>query len=98
MTYELAKQLKDAAFQSETFVCGEKGEPWYAPTLSELIESCGEKFGELSYFGESFTEPWFAGGGESIYDDWEFEKGGYTPEEAVARLWLALQPPKAVLT
>jgi len=43
MNYELAKQLKDAGFEmSEDCQC-DNGEP----TLSELIDACGDGFGEL---------------------------------------------------
>jgi hypothetical protein len=57
------------------------------PTLSELIEACGEHLRSLDNCGEQ--------GWEAIREDDEcgepigFEEGS-TPEEAVARLWLAL--------
>lgn len=53
----------------------------YVPTLSELIEACGNKFDELRriYTGEFVAETI---GKESQI--------GSTPEEAVARLWLSL--------
>lgn len=63
----------------------------YEPTLSELIQACGDGF-------ESLERGWLAKatGGRKI--DWEFhsdpyehhEGKGQTPEIAVANLWLAL--------
>lgn len=52
----------------------------YLPTLSELIEACGESFKSLELVGGHFY----------TNDCWERE----TPEEAVANLWLALQKGK----
>lgn len=96
MTYELAKQLKDAGFpQSGQGGCvDEFGKEWdsihnfscawaYLPTLEELIEALGD----VSSF--------------SLYNDgvnWRASYGymnarvlsASTPTEAVARLWLAL--------
>ena len=54
MTFELAKQLKDARFRQGGFFAGSDGE-WkttseglaYYPSLSELIEACGDRFGFL---------------------------------------------------
>jgi len=61
----------------------------YAPTLSELIEACGEEFEELGYLGkaEAGTFRWYAV--ERSTDDYDRVYGS-TPEEAVARLWLTL--------
>lgn len=61
----------------------------YCPTLSELIEACGSKFRDLCY--RSDEETWFCNRDDiwnSQYPDCE------TPEEAVAKLWLALHKPK----
>jgi hypothetical protein len=98
MNYELAKQLKDAGFPQgdyqsrvrlrQAFVNWESEHnpitEWFAmPPLSELIEACDtliDLYGHGSQWGA------------------ETPKGlvveGTTPEEAVARLWLALNPPK----
>ena len=62
-----------------------------APTLSELIEACGNRFGILER--DKATGAWncvsdIKGDGETVAE------GSYavaeTPEEAVAILWLAL--------
>ena len=56
-------------------------EPVYSPTLSEVIESCGDKFFELTRYSSS----WAACGNETGLDG-----RGNTPEEAVANLWLLI--------
>lgn len=68
-----------------------------APTLSELIEACGEQFAELSkYKIQENIIYWRSSGGKSTdltkNDRWDFEyeQEANTPEEAVAKLWLAL--------
>ena len=118
MNYKLAKQLKDARFSQE----GEKGEYCagiaddagketnyevvYVPTLSELIDSCGD----IILFKLPKNNEWdIKEGGKwisaksSVYVDSEYlcaSKNfidtsfsgvkGKTPEEAVAKLWLEL--------
>jgi hypothetical protein len=100
MTYELAKELKDAGFWRPNF-------PKISPlngsrltdeqmivaiqmtTLSELIEACGNKFSMLT----KRKDCWAA---RSMYQDRHTNirhglEEGKTPEEAVAKLWLALQ-------
>jgi hypothetical protein len=109
MTYELAKELKDAGFPQEGefwYSFNEHGngtewevyhylqnldtEEWFSldktknilsPTLSELIEACGEMFGNLSYAPGLVQKDhaWCCN-----------EELGKTPEEAVANLYLAL--------
>lgn len=60
------------------------GELAYTPTLSELIEACGEKFKGL----EKLTDTIW---GAYISSDEAPENSlGHSPEEAVAYLWLAL--------
>lgn len=56
------------------------------PTLSELIEACGEDFDKLQ-LEESRPSKWFAYGGEAMF---LLSGIGSTPEESVANLWLAL--------
>lgn len=103
MTYELCKQLKDAGFPqvgSGYYLLGTgMGEISYftnppdlrdyehkIPTLSELIAACLEiipdKFLDLK--SRNYTDSqWIA------TSNWKIG-GGYTPEEAVAKLWLEL--------
>lgn len=98
MTYELAKQLKDAGFPQHDYTeecnlyrCIHKSgwrdgpqESVCFPRLNELIEVCVhfrllEK--EIGY--------WRTCGWETNLKD-SIEEYGSTPEEAVAKLWLAL--------
>lgn len=95
MTYELAKELQEAGFvQKEPLMYPpyKSGDDTsqtpgvYIPTLSELIEACGGYKGHFKLI--HIDGGWCAAKGR---DDSE----GYTinlptPEEAVARLWLAL--------
>jgi len=61
-----------------------KGKETFSPTLSELIEACGDKFFRLEYLcGNRKDYRWFAQGMEGVV-------GGKTPEIAVAKLWLKL--------
>ncbi len=115
MNHELAKKLKDAGFpqdengygywytkDSKVIYLGEKidiPDKCYIPTLSELIEACGEGFNGI-------LPPKIMGGVwlavETIGDlkrnddgigfsftSWTFWSGK-TPEEAVANLYLEL--------
>jgi len=63
-------------------------DPQIIPTLSELIEACGDKFNELIryYQGDGFLACASGLGkdGMAIADE------GKTPDEAVAKLWLEL--------
>jgi len=94
MNYELAKKLKDAGFKQEgsgllmngnVYALGfsEPTGDMYYPTLSELIEACGESFYNLVK-----QQVWVARAYNEIED--EYVGTGNTPEEAVAELWLAL--------
>jgi hypothetical protein len=98
MNYELAKELKDAGFpQGYGQYVGKdwKGggnaqaaqqmglsEGAYVPTLSELIEACGNDFLALSRLNGQWTA--------SAHNP-RFDGDGSTPEEAAARLWLAIR-------
>lgn len=96
MTYELAKELKEAGFPQRccSFIDCRHGmdkgiECVYKPHLSELIEACGRDFGGL--YRSRVPEPtWEASGYER--DDFHFLAD--TPEEAVAYLWFALNANK----
>jgi len=108
MTYELAKQLKDAGFPQEgdgyvlhTPNCKGWDAPSdcthktraYVPTLEELIEACGDDFRDLVYHSkrtpDSTYRRWTAKGGMRTIGYWKLISG-HSPEEAVARLWIAL--------
>lgn len=70
------------------------GEWVRCPTLSELIAACGDKFGSL-WRAESDIEVVFGAKAEWNYQNDEATTRGVfgkTPEEAVANLWLALNP------
>lgn len=97
MNYELALQLKEAGFkqiwirhdyytdEGMIFRAGTSrpliGTEVSIPTLSELIDACGDKFGDIT----KRSDHWTAGN----YHCDEEEMGSF-PEEAVARLWLKL--------
>ncbi len=102
MTYELAKELKDAGFPQKergdcvhnsntewgtSCDCFSTGDYAYVPTLSELIEACGSN-DAFVLFRREIDGVWTASGSEGKTND--SDKEGSTPEEAVARLWLAL--------
>lgn len=107
MTYELAKQLKDAGFPQKITAGAGDGHLFqdevygiaYAPTLSELIEACGQDLWILkrgSYMGEF---GWIVGQDRKEEDNpayWFLFRFGKTPEEAVAKLWLALNKKNAI--
>ena len=89
ISFPLARKLKDAGFpQSELARAQQKAGYDYVsmPTLSRLIEACGEDFGALG------KEPdcWVACEYVSQDGTWENTHEGETPEDAVARLWLSL--------
>lgn len=56
------------------------------PTLSELIEACGDDFKNLTKDGNWYTN--LVAGNEDYYES--FDSIGDTPEEAVAKLWIKL--------
>ena len=113
MEYELALKLKNAGFPVEENgnkfycngnLCGRNYDDCYEeivriPTLSELIEACGEEFGELVRCNDYEIKPmWRAYPTREAFNesdnDCEVDCCGYetgsTPEEAVAKLWLAI--------
>lgn len=95
ITYELAIKLKDGGFplieangsfgitvsqdETEYFEYPNLGDLWWKPTLSELIEACGEYI-TLTHVGPN----WRAWKGAQSDCD------GSTPSEAIANLWLEL--------
>lgn len=89
MNYDLAKEMENAGWKFkeiavDTYIGVNKPDGgMLAPTLSELIEACGEKFsGLLKIQGESRFKCVAPGDIFSIEAE--------TPEEAVARYWLYL--------
>jgi hypothetical protein len=95
LNYGLVKQLKDAGFPFKEQRCQSCIEIHLScdvsilPPLSELIAACGLPF-TLTYQDGYEAGSWIAGKG--IDDDGKVDCGvrGFNPEEAVARLWLAL--------
>jgi len=90
MNKEWIKQLKDAGFPwNENYPCGHCGydNGSNSPTLSELIEACGDRMMNLERVIDGGIDGkerlWWAG-------DKNNSNGGETPEEAVANLWLAI--------
>lgn len=64
----------------------------YIPTLSELIEACCGRLEDLMQMRHSEPNKWVASAYSCDECGWEDShvESGATPEEAVARLWLAL--------
>ena len=100
MTDELAKQLYDAGFPHKFYWCCDFEKaghecradrpdciltPQSMPTLSKLLETCGDRFGYLSRKEYVDGKYWVTNSDGSQEDI-----TGKTPEEAVAKLWLAL--------
>ncbi len=102
MNYELAKALEEAGFPQGgkgSFVAPpdkivvRREDRLYCPTLSEPIDACGELFGSICRGSDtSWTaEPPLSDEGAETRA--RRQRGnGSTPEEAVACLWLALNP------
>lgn len=95
MNYELAKELRDAGFSTERLIerdgdfTDEEIQQWFEnPTLSELI-SAFTSFARLEHTGKVGGDEWIA---RAWHNNWEdlYTGKGKTPEEAVARLYLAL--------
>jgi len=102
MKQELLLRLKEAGFPKNSASCTHCEYPGFddEPTLSELIEACGEDFRELflidqkddSLLIESRVRgKWRATMHQRDVTVWKnIMFGGSTPEEAVANLWLDL--------
>lgn len=103
ISYELALKLKEAGFKMKNlkdwdmtqcpFPWGHfkytDGQSYIYPVLSELIEACSPRFHTLTIG----SDMWIAEAG--FYDKETkqvgvVERGGKTPSEAVANLWLEL--------
>lgn len=88
MDYETAKKLKDAGFPDDKIEVDWKDpNNVIHPTLSELIEACGENFSALEVYREDWVE-WEAY--QRNYGTPNISGKGSTPEIAVATLWLEL--------
>ncbi len=98
MNYELAKQLKDAGYEVKNPSRYSDGIPitlhddcvpiknvYLIPSLEELIEACGDEFGELMRWK---ADGWYACKTDEGGSDRRLWKK--TPLEAVADLWLSL--------
>ena len=103
MEYELAKQLKDAGFPFKECNLNEYGGcenrhclqilsdfNYCDPTLSELIEACGDRFQALHRLNGAFEACGGCYEGMDFECAWEYQINDLTPEEAVAKLWLEL--------
>ncbi len=97
MNLDLIKQLRKAGFKpTKQRFAGNiiDGEEYPTVTLSRLIEACGEKFGSLNLAVSKDAD------GHRFWRAIELDKfGGHlgsTPEEAVAKLWLALKESKSL--
>lgn len=88
MNQELAKKLQDADFPG-THVDGVPVPMEMVtkrPTLSQIIEACGKRFGILQYIQlESGTWMWRA-----FAQDLSFKTQYETAEEAAGELWIAI--------
>ena len=102
MHHSLAKELKDAGFPQDGKNCETYAEindsalveQVVRPTLSELIEACPKQLGTATFVlgsanqGQAWVACYFDFGANRCA---ELNETGQTPEEAVARLWLALR-------
>jgi len=94
INYQLAKQLKDAGYSQEmgegvmvSPVIFDKKKCVYKPTLSELIDACGEEF--VALIAPTVIEKRW-----SAVRLLRTDLFGKTPEEAVAKLWIKLNEQK----
>jgi hypothetical protein len=100
MNYELAKQLLDKGFKmnkalpDSTTVWGSsdtQGTYYEYPSLSELIEACGDLMPSVRLFCNFARKEY---GTQAQMQGLEDVAWYSTPEEAVATLWLALNAQK----
>jgi len=108
MKYELALQLKKAGFPQGKYykhhihINGKlsiKKQDVYYPTLSELIEACGDGFQDVArrIDVDGYTQEDFIAHGWKQENDQRVMFGviSSTPEEAVSNLYIALNPKKS---
>jgi len=93
MNYDLAKELEQSGFPQggdgswvlpPDQLVSRRTDRVYVPTLSELIEACGEQFFCLIHRKRKWAA--YTGDERGELQDCIY----FTAEEAVARLWLAL--------
>ncbi len=91
MNQELEKKLKDAGFpfEHECHDCGEGYGVDVTPSLSQLIEACGDDFGGLSRAKHPIEVGQWAAYSITA-NNFSDMFGARTPEESVANLWLSL--------
>lgn len=104
MNYELTLKLKETGFPLKKCSVGPDCAQWlyfknkeaiHTPTLSELIEACGDEFHCLIHatnMGVDSNHSFWSAGIDNVVLNWS---NGATPEEAVANLWLALNEKKS---
>jgi hypothetical protein len=94
MNYQMAKQLYDAGFPQggngswllpPSQLVSRRSDRVYEPTLSELIVACGPAFASIVRHADGTFRASGTGGAARWHD-----VVSASPEEAVARLWLAL--------
>lgn len=104
--YELAKKLSEAGWSEPVRPQDAPGkmissteklpplthnQPYYLPTLEELIMACGNDFHCLVHTttgGMDSDREFWSAGKDSVVLNW---LNGSSPREAVATLWLALK-------
>ena len=105
MNYELAIELKEVGWDQHLggmrwltedghHYCGGNEQHAKEPLLSELIEECGERFANLCQVHEE-GERWDKWSARSTDDSGAITEYAPTIEEAVAKLWLALNKQNA---
>ena len=101
MKYETAKQLQEGFPLNRNWMVKDPEAfadiflPELAPTLSELIEACGEEFDSLHQISNKGEKRWQADGiHKSMGTIFVY---GATPEEAVAKIWLQLNKEEELL-
>jgi len=95
MTYELAKQLKEAGFPDSQYWDDEGDAFWVTgtafrfkvPTLPELIEACRGRIQTFRFFMNFVSNEYGIQKEEQGLDDVMWYS---TPDEAVAKLWIEL--------
>lgn len=91
MTYEMAKQLRDAGFpMPKGITVRQLSDDAYdhGPTLSDLIAALGSDFGQL----RREKSPLGVEGWHASISNKRVTVFGNSPDEAVALLWLSLHP------